>query len=143
MVAKTALSEFIEEKVREAALGDALYGAKEFGSLRGDVSAERKVVRSDAWGGKFQVSDEEKRTEMDVDAMVQCHVQPKGDTDFDLEEAIEESFQMAKRLCYLINTEGLGNSVCDAYFEDFESDTSSLGGTTRGSTYIFGKINNI
>lgn len=148
MITRNAIYSFIENLIETSAPDDALYEAISFRTLRASVDEAVKVVRVDCVTGTHNVLsvDGNRKRERNVQTTIQCFMTPDVNLEPDvaMEEATDVSFAMSQQIFdAMAISPSLNGTVCDAYFEDFETGEANLGATRRGVTYLDGTINRI
>lgn len=142
MITRDALYTFVEDLISNAVSSSPLDGAVSARNLRTSVDSADKVVRVECFEGSLSVSNDPKFTEQEVKATIQCWVLPAGTEQADLDDATDESFEMARTIFEaIVATPHLDGTVCDAKFSEFETGYANLGATPRGVTYLDGMLN--
>lgn len=142
MITRDALYDFTESLITGSDPEDPLYGAESFRNLRGSVDDAQKVVRIDVLEGEMCLTAEPIREELNVRFTAQFWVTPEGDELTDLDDATDESFDMARQFFRAMATDpGLSGGVCDSDASVFETGDANLGTIKRGVTYLDGTIN--
>lgn len=142
MITRDALYAVIEDEIANSLPADALYQAISYRNLRGPVDAATKVVRVECSTGQHCMTEEDKRKELNVQATIQTYCLPTTTDEADLDDAMDTSFDMSRQIFVRIATDpNLNGSVCDSYFDDFETGYANLVGTRFGCTWLDGLIN--
>src|SRR6185369_5703375 len=104
MITDDALYSVLNTAITAAAPATPLYQALLYANTRGTIAVDTvtKIVRIDIQSGIFEVANETKFQEKQVDTVIQCFAKLGGETLADIDAALDISSSMARAIFDLL-----------------------------------------
>lgn len=146
LVAKNALVSYLEAFIDGLDTDSPLFDTKIIRAGRGSIKTGfPKHCRIQIRQGKMTYTDDIPCKERNVRLILQFFVKPAAQTDEAYDEAIDQSYLMAKTAFDELEGNNLNGQIRDIQFApidpNYEMGLADSFATTHGATYLYGLIN--